>query len=238
MQRLDFDGMEAMSAHAADMVRDMAREAVDARGAFTLALAGGGTPRRTYELLAEAGDVPWEAVHVFFSDERCVPEDHEHRNSRMAREALLSRVPVPEANVHAVRVAGYQPGLDAGGYEVVIRNTFRFAGLGEDGRCPFDCILLGMGEDGHTASLFPGGDELRAKRQIVMAVEPKGRPRVARVTMTLPLINAARNVVFLIGGARKRTLLDGMQRAPEAAAAAYPAAMVRPAGRLVWLTAV
>ncbi|WP_461211530.1 6-phosphogluconolactonase [Desulfocurvus sp. DL9XJH121] len=237
MERLDFDDMEALSAHAAGLVRDVAREAAGARGAFTLALAGGSTPRRTYELLAEAEGVPWDKAHVFYSDERCVEPGHEHRNSRMAEEALLSRVAVPESGLHPVKVAGYQPGLDAGGYEFLVRNTFKFNGLGEGKDCPFDCILLGMGEDGHTASLFPDGDELTARRQIVMAVEPKGDPHVARVTMTLPLINQARNVIFLVAGAKKKALADRIFKDPEAAAARYPAAMVRPRGRLVWLVA-
>lgn len=234
---LDFDDMEAMSAHAADLIRELALDAVTRRGAFTLALAGGSTPRKTYEFLAEAGDFPWDKTHAFWSDERCVDPDHEHRNSRMAYEALFSKVDIPEQNLHPVRIAGYQAGLDAAGYEFVVRNTFKFAGLAEGGGCPFDCILLGMGADGHTASLFPDGDELRANRQIVMAVEPKGNPRLERVTMTLPLINMARNVVFLIQGRKKRALLERMAENPKAAAKRYPAAMVKPQGALTWLAA-
>ena len=236
MEILDFDDMEAMSTHAADTIAALARDAVAARGVFTLALAGGSTPRRAYELLAGAEGFPWAETHVFYSDERCVEPDHEHRNSRMAAEAFISKVPLPEENHHPVRIAGYQAGLDAAGYEFVVRNTFKFAGLAEGGGYPFDCILLGMGADGHTASLFPDGDELRAKRQIVMAVEPKGNPCLERVTMTLPLINMARNVVFLVQGRKKRALLERMAENPAAAAKRYPAAMVK-ARRVLWLAA-
>jgi len=237
MNILEFDDLESMSLHAADMAREILTSAAGARGAFTLALAGGSTPRRTYELLAEAGDIPWDQGHLFFTDERCVGPDHEHSNFRMANEALISRIAMPPIRVHRIKAAGYTPGLDAGGYEFEVVNTFKFNKLVEEDAYPFDLIFLGMGEDGHTASIFPGGDALTARRQLIMAVDPAGEPCVRRITMTLPLINMARNVVVLISGPKKRALLSRIGKDIEAARGKYPVALVEPRGELTWLVA-
>ncbi|BBD07856.1 6-phosphogluconolactonase [Desulfovibrio ferrophilus] len=237
MNIIEFDDMESMSAHAADMAREIAVAAVAERGAFTLALSGGSTPRQTYEMLADAGDIPWDKGHIFFSDERCVKPDHEHSNYRMANEALLSKIDIPPLQVHRIKAAGFTPGLDAGGYEVEVFNTFKFNKLDEDGECPFDLMFLGMGEDGHTASLFPGGDSMLARRQLVMAIDPVGYPKLRRISMTLPLINMARNVVIMISGAKKRALLSKIERDLEAAQGRYPVALVEPRGTLTWLAA-
>lgn len=237
MRIVEFDDMESMSAAAASLAREALLDAAAERGTFTLALAGGGTPKRTYELLAEDGDIPWDAGHLFFTDERCVKPDHEHSNFRMADEALISKVDIPALRVHRIKASGYTPGLDAGGYEFEVVNTFKFNKLAGEGGYPFDLIFLGMGEDGHTASIFPGGDALRAKRQLIMAVDPAGNPRLARITMTLPLINMARNVVVMIQGAGKRKILAEIKKDAEAAAMKYPVARVAPQGSLTWLVA-
>lgn len=237
MDIIRFDDMESLSAHAAELVAEIARNAVTDREAFTLALAGGSTPVRMYEMLADA-DIAWDKGHIFFSDERCVKPDHDHSNFRMANEALLSRIEVPALRVHRIKAAGYAVGLDAGGYEFEIRNIFKYNNLDEDGAYPFDCILLGMGADGHTASLFPGSDALRTSGQLVTAVpEGVGDPPVARITMTLPLINMARNVVFMINGKKKNEILESIKADAEAAGRRFPAALVRPQGNLLWLAA-
>ncbi|MBU1001281.1 MAG: 6-phosphogluconolactonase [Proteobacteria bacterium] len=237
MQILEFDDMETLSAHAANMAREITQAAVAERGVFTLALAGGETPRRTYELLAEAVGFPWENGHIFFTDERCVKPEHEQSNFRMAHEALLSKIDIPAARVHRIKAAGFTPGLDAGGYEFEVVNTFKYNKLNQDGDYPFDLIFLGMGKDGHTASLFPGGDSMLAKRQLIMAIDPEGDPLVGRITMTLPLINMARNVVIMISGAEKRALLAEIEQDLEAAQGDYPVALVEPRGTLTWLAA-
>jgi 6-phosphogluconolactonase len=203
----------------------LATEAVVARGRFVVALAGGSTPKATYALLAGedlAARVEWSLVHVFWGDERCVPPDHPDSNYRLAREALLDKVLVPARNVHRIQ-GELPPEQAAAAYAVELD-----AVLGASGR--FDLILLGMGRDGHTASLFPGSAALTEHQRLVVAVyvEPL---HSWRVTLTLPVINAAREVVFLVSGAAKASALERVR-----AGEPVPAGLVRPApGRLTWL---
>ena len=159
----------------------------------TIALAGGSTPRPLYEALARQ-PYPWEEVEAFFGDERCVPADHADSNLAMAREALLSRVP---AKVHSM------PGedCDAAGYERTLRDRFG------DEAPALDLVILGLGEDGHTASLFPGDPALDARDRWVARVE---RPDHPRLTLTLPVLSAARAAVFLVSGESKREALRGL----------------------------
>jgi 6-phosphogluconolactonase len=156
----------------------------------TVALAGGSTPRRLYERLA-GSDFPWAETEVFFGDERCVPPDHPASNHRMASEALFSTVP---ARVHRMRGEV----CDARAYEEELSRVFG-AGLPE-----FDLVLLGLGEDGHTASLFPGDPALRATAERVVQVQ---RPDYARLTLTLPVLSAAKVALFLVSGTPKRDAL-------------------------------
>ena len=162
----------------------------------TIALAGGSTPRRMYERWART-DFPWPDVHIYFGDERCVPAGDAASNFHMAEESLLSKVPV---NVH--RMPGDSCAPEA--YEVELRSTFA------DGGPTFDLVMLGLGEDGHTASLFPGDPALEVTERWVVGVE---RPDFNRLTLTLPVLSAARVAMFLVTGAPKRTalrqLLDG-----------------------------
>lgn len=238
MTVLEFDDIEALSAHAAAMAREAAQAAVAQRGVCAMVLAGGSTPRRTYELLAKDAAMPWDKTHLFFTDERGVPMDDPDSNYRMVKETLLDAAPIPGANVHPMRIGGFSAGIDAAGHEREIRNFFNDHKLDSQGGCPFDFIFLGMGGDGHTASLFPGDDALTARRQFVHAVaEGAGDPPHERVTLTLPIINMARSAVFMIQGAEKRALLAEIEADREAAAAKYPAAMVQPRGPLTWLAA-
>jgi 6-phosphogluconolactonase len=170
----------------------------------SLALAGGTTPRRCYESLASL-EYPWSEVDVFFGDERCVPPDHPDSNFRMAREALLSRVP---ARVH--RMPGES--CDAAAYERELRNV-----LGPNPA--LDLVVLGLGEDGHTASLFPGDPALEEEMSLVLRVE---RPDHSRLTLTLPVLSAAPVAVFLVEGKRKREALRRLLTG-----AGIPAARVR-----------
>lgn len=203
------------------------------RGRFLVALSGGSTPRALHqELVAHYRDlIPWERVQVFWSDERCVPSDHPDSNYRMARETLLELVPLPAANIH--RMPGERADYDAAAadYEQDIRQVF---GLPPDVLLRFDLILLGMGPDGHTASLFPGTDALREQARLVA---PNWVPKLNahRMTFTYPLLNSARHVLFLTAGAEKaealRDVISGQCTIEE-----RPASGVRTSeGEVVWL---
>jgi 6-phosphogluconolactonase len=222
---------DAVARSAAEELARLARGAAAARGAFTLALAGGATPRRLYALLADAGApfrglIPWESTHVFFGDERPVPPDHPDSNYRMAREALLAQVAV--GSVHRIR--GEEPGA-AEAYEAELRSFF---GLPAGGPPPrLDVVLLGLGPDGHTASLFPGTAAVdETVRWVVSPFVPQLGSR--RVTVTLPVLNQARAVIFLVSGAQKAATLARVL-APAPGAAPLPAARVRPDGGALWI---
>jgi 6-phosphogluconolactonase len=206
------------------------------RGRFTLALSGGSTPRRLYQLLAEA-DLDWSRVEVFFGDERCVPPDHADSNYRMAREALLDPARVPEHRVHRMR-GELEPAAAAAAYEDELRAVL----APPPGVAPsIDLVLLGLGDDGHTASLFPGTAALDEDRRWVVANRV---PQLDawRLTMTYPLLNAASAVAFLVAGSSKREAVERIL-APDPDDGAHgdarellPAARVRPAsGRLIWM---
>jgi 6-phosphogluconolactonase len=194
-----FPDAETLAHAAAQLFVETAAESRAARGRFTVALAGGTTPRRVYELLA--GDefrerIDWHGCHVFFGDERCVPPDDADSNYRMANESLLARVPLPAENVH--RISGEGDAVaNARLYEDELREFFGATAWPE-----FDLVLLGMGEDGHTASLFPHTPALEERAAWVTAnwVERLG---AYRITLTAPAINRARSVLFMVAGASK-----------------------------------
>jgi 6-phosphogluconolactonase len=226
----------AMAQEAARRFVSIAREAVAQRGTFTVALAGGSSPASLYRLLADApfvDEVDWDHTFVYFGDERCVPPDHPDSNFRMAREALLARVALPPTNIF--RMAGeLPPDIAAQAYARIIRRNFCLRG---PARPRFDLILLGLGEDGHTASLFPGTSVLDERRRLAAGSDVPGyvRPAVPRVTLTLPVLNAGRNVLFLVAGSNKaaavHSVLSGL-----VSSASPPAGRVQPThGRLSWL---
>jgi 6-phosphogluconolactonase len=222
---------EAVARAAAEELAGAASRAVAARGRFTLALSGGSTPRRLYALLADPGApyrarVPWDRTHVFFGDERPVPPDHPESNYRMARETLLDHVPV--ASVHRIR--GEDPAA-ADAYEAELR---RFFGIAPGGAPPrLDLVLLGLGPDGHTASLFPGTAAVgETRRWVASPFVPRLGTR--RVTLTLPVLDRARAVLFLVSGAEKAAALARVIGAAPGAAA-LPAGLVRPEGGAVFV---
>ena len=215
---------EAAAAH----VEQASREAIDLRGAFTIALAGGSTPRKLYEILADepyVKRIDWERVEVYFGDERCVPPEHAESNYRMASEALLGRVPIPAKNVHRMR-GEIEPEAAAIEYGQLLKARF-----GEEG---VDVALLGMGDDGHTASLFPGTTALdEAKHRCVANFVPK--LSAWRITMTAPFLNRSREVLFMVTGegkaARVSEVLEG-ERDPKR----LPVQMNQPgSGRVTWV---
>ena len=199
---------------------------------FAVCLSGGSTPRYLYERLATpsiASRFPWPRAHWFWGDERFVPHDHPDSNFRMTQSALLSRVPVPPANVHPIPTEGVSPQQAAATYEAALKRFHGTDTLSTD-RPLFDVTLLGIGEDGHTASLFPGQPALQENlRWAVAVIGAKSEPRI---TLTYPALDSSREVAFLATG-------EGKRRAVARAMAGdcdMPAAMVRPIGRLHWFT--
>jgi len=224
---------QELFAAAAEVVVGAATDAVAQRGRFTIALSGGSTPKSLFNLLATNARtvLPWERMFFFWGDERHVPTTDPDSNYRMAEETMLSKVPVPPGNVFRMAAENPDAAAVAEDYEKTLRKFFAL----EPGQVPvFDLILLGMGPDGHTASLFPGTAGLQEKSRLVIAnwVE---KMKTSRLTFTLPVLNAARCVTFLVSGTDKaavlRTVLEG-----DVPAEQYPAMLVRPTdGKLIWL---
>ncbi|MGH9869692.1 MAG: 6-phosphogluconolactonase [Candidatus Polarisedimenticolia bacterium] len=219
-----------LARHAAGLFVSLAGRSLGARRQFAVALSGGSTPRSLYEMLREpqlAFQIVWPAVQVFFSDERCVPPDHEASNYRMVREAFLAHVPIPPDNVHRMAAEDPDPSRAAAACESALRETM------DRGTPRLDLVLLGMGEDGHTASLFPGGPEVEeTSRLVTPSVAPDG---MSRLTMTLPLINAARVVAILVAGESKAGTLRRVLGA-DAHDEGLPVQRVRPHdGQLIWI---
>jgi len=218
--------LEELAHLAARWIADIAGSS---RGRFAICLSGGSTPRRLYQLLAEAPyreAIPWDRVHWFWGDERFVPWDHPDSNYRMAREALLAHVPAPEQNIHGIATAG-DPAAAARAYERELKSYYGAEAL-DPARPLFDVELLGLGPDGHTASLFPGTNVL-AERQRWVAEVVGAKPEV-RITLTYPPLESSRHTGFLVAGADKREPLAGVLSADQE----LPAARLRPAGELVW----
>ncbi|MEZ4389065.1 MAG: 6-phosphogluconolactonase [Candidatus Krumholzibacteriia bacterium] len=198
-----FPDPAAFAVGAAELIVEIAAAAVAARGRFTVALAGGGTPQPVYARLAApafAGRIAWDRTDVFFGDERCVPPDDERSNFRMAREALLAHVPLRPDGVHRIRGED-DPASAALAYEQELRRVFH-----RETVPALDLVCLGLGDNGHTASLFPGTASLHERERWMV---PQYVEALAswRVTATAPLINAARHVVFLVAGAGKADVL-------------------------------
>jgi 6-phosphogluconolactonase len=220
-----FEAPQDLAEAAAESFAEEAAKSVRERGRFAVALAGGSTPKALYELLATEyrSALDWDKVHVFFGDERTVPPDHEDSNYRMAYDTLLSRVPV--GSVHRMR-GELDPAEAAMLYEEELKRFF-------DGPPRFDLILLGIGEDGHTASLFPGTPALDVTDRWVVE-NPVEKLGTVRITLTVPAINAAKRVIFLVAGAGKaRALKEILER--DADPHKYPAKLIRAEGGAEWM---
>lgn len=225
---------------AADLIAVNITGAVNRNGVCSLVLSGGATPKPVYRQLAQLS-VPWNAVHVFWGDERHVPPDSPDSNYHMAEENLLSRVPVPREHIHRIHSEFMSAEDAAEEYELDIRN-FAAEHINENGRPvlipSFDLVLLGIGPDGHTASLFPHDTALNETERLVTATAiPEREPRVRRITMTFPLLNIARTVVFLATGKTKQDIIDTILSRPDAAAVIYPAARIAARDKRIFMTA-
>jgi 6-phosphogluconolactonase len=227
-----FKDADKIAAAAVDYVLQAASESITRKDVFNLVLAGGSTPKKLYGLLAERTDIDWSKWQFFMGDERYVPRDDERSNQKLARDTLLSKIPIKDQQVHAVPVDEPTVKQAAAMYETHIMDYFR------DSKPVFDLILLGMGSDGHTVSLFPGKLSLLEDNRLVVASKPGVLPPpVDRITFTFPLINAAHSVLFMAAGADKSEAFaqvrQDLMKAP--AVAVTPAGKVRlTSGELHW----
>jgi 6-phosphogluconolactonase len=209
------------------LVLEKIEQTLQQRENCTLVLSGGSTPKPLYEALAEQS-LPWDRIYIFWGDERYVSAAHPESNQRMARQALLDRVEIPMANIYAMPTESNDPVVDATKYENSLREYFKVP----QGEFPaFDIILLGMGDDAHTASLFPHTAALMENDRLITVGDKDGQPRL---TFTVPLLNQSHCVIFLVAGASKQAALAQVF-APDGDALAYPSRAIRPQGELWWL---
>ncbi len=223
--------LEVMSHKAAEIFIDISRSCFASRVKFSAAISGGFTPRRLYTLLGSkyyCDRVDWQHTHLFCVDERCVSREDEESNFKTAFDTLLSKVPIPEGNIHWIK-GEEAPDKAARDYEGDLRKFFGMSGLPI-----FDLIILGMGEDGHTASLFPGSESLKETTRLALPVYLE-KPNRNRITLTLPVLNHAAQIIFLVSGRSKATVLaeilgDGEKKRR------FPAGLISPIrGNMIWL---
>lgn len=222
-----FSDADAVARAAADYLCDLAAQSIQTHGRFSIALSGGSTPRKLYMLLAKQTNVDWKSVHIFWGDERCVPPDHEDSNYRMAKESLLDHVHIPDKHVHRMKgeLDAEQAALK---YEQILSSYF-----GKNAP-RFDLVLLGMGDDGHTASLFPHTPALSESKRWVTGNFISSR-RTWRITLTPVAINAAANVVFLVSGSEKAQRLQQVLT-DNYTDDEFPSRLIKPAdGNLIWM---
>ncbi len=229
---------ESTAFEAARLFVQLADENIRTHGIFTVALSGGSTPKRLFEILASPGfqkTVEWKYVHLFWGDERYVPSDHVESNFRMTMETLLSKVAIPPANVHRVRTELAPAEAVAANYESEIARFFAKISPGRSERFPkFDLVLLGLGTNAHTASLFPHSQALQENTHLIIA-EFVAEVSMWRITMTAPLLNAGRIVVFLVTGSEKAHVVHDVL-CGDYDAERKPAQLIQPTcGRIIWL---
>lgn len=211
---------QAQIARGIELFQDWSKKAIAERGFFSVALSGGSTPKAFYSALAEA-DMPWDKLYIFWGDERYVPHDHPDSNYRMTRETLLDRVPIPSDRVFPFPTSAGDPAIDAAAYAETLKQVF-------EGEWPdFDCNLLGVGGDGHTASLFPSTDALKADGWTTVG-NKSGEPRL---TLTIPAIEHSRRVMFWVNGAGKSSIIKTLLIDQ----VGLPAQQIKPEGELIWM---
>jgi 6-phosphogluconolactonase len=219
-----------LSRKAAEQFVALARQAVAAHGRFSVALSGGSTPKALYLLLATgefSERLAWRQIHLFWGDERCVALDHAESNFRMVKESLLSKVLIPSENVHRM-IGEFEPAVAASAYETELRQFFL---LSPEQLPRFDLILLGLGEDGHTASLFPHSSALNETKRLVATTYVE-KLDAHRLTLTFPVINSAAQISFLIAGQSKAAIVKEIR---SASVRDYPATRIEPVnGQLCW----
>ena len=225
---------EAMCRAAAETIVEHLSEYLQTHAVYSIALSGGSTPRRLYSLLADdpklSEQIPWDRVHFFWGDERHVPPDHPDSNYRMAYETILSKAPVASENIHRIHAEVADAGKAAADYELGLGQFFKT----DVGQMPrFNCVLLGMGPDGHTASLFPGTSALEETKHLVVAnwVE---KFQSYRITLTAPLFNNADRILFLVGGIEKAATLKAVLE-DDSRTIRFPVQLIQPShGEVIW----
>lgn len=219
--------LETLIERALEIVVQKVQIGIEKHNRFTIALAGGSTPKPLYEAISQQ-NLPWEKIHVFWGDERYVAPDHPDSNQRMARLAWLNKVSIPAENIHPMPTNSGDPAIDAAKHEAELQNFFGVA-VGEVPK--FDLILLGIGDDAHTASLFPHTPALNVQDRLVTVGSKDGQPRI---TFSVPLINQSDCVMFLVAGAGKISALEQIF-AETGDSQTYPARLIQPLGELWWL---
>lgn len=228
-----FPDLETLSVAAMDEMMRIISETVSLRGRFTIALSGGHTPIRMFQLWAckpYLNATPWDKVYLFWGDERYVPHDDERSNFRLARDTFISHVPIPARNVRPMPTVSAPPDKSAETYEKELREFF--------GPEPpqIDLQLQGVGAEGHTASLFPDSPALSEKQRWVLPVipPPEVNPAVDRITMTPVVLNRGRNTFFLVSGEDKRSIIAGLRAETSPQTSRFPAARIQPPGPVIW----
>ncbi len=225
-----FRDRKHMADFAIEQWTNISEAAIKNSGFFSAALSGGKTPVPFYQKLAEKKLLPWDKTHVFIVDERFVPYESDENNYRMIQRTLLRHVNIPQRNIHPVQTSGVSPESAAEEYETDLRSYCKKV---RTRRPHFHLVVLGIGEDGHTASLFPRSAALHETRRFAVSVAPSDKPKKARITLTFPLINGAENILFLIAGVNKAEITKQVieKRTP-----LLPAAMVTPKkGKLMFI---
>lgn len=224
-----FSDPESLAQAAGKIFADAANHAITEQGRCSIALSGGSTPRELFRALTSAylDSITWEKVHLFWSDERSVPPDHAQSNYRLAYDEMISKIPIPEGNIHRIR-GELAPAEAAGEYEMEMARYFGSAHIPV-----FDLILLGVGQDGHTASLFPDSEALSEKNHFAVLSYSESAGNW-RVTLTLPVLNNALDILFLVSGKSKSGIMSKIIE--QGRRDHYPAGMVKPSrGRIIWL---
>jgi 6-phosphogluconolactonase len=236
-----FSDQDSLSSEAACFINQEVSNAIAEKGFFTIVLSGGHTPRRLYQLLSRppfSEIMPWPRIHFFWGDERCVPPDHPDSNFSWAFENFLSLVPLPEGNIHRIPAERSPGTLAASEYEKSILIFFQdFSPKNSNQGTPsfpvFDLILLGLGPDGHTASLFPGDPALEEKEHLTAFIPSPGQPPYhPRITLTLPVINQGRCLLFLVCDKGKKEIVEEVLHHPESNQ--VPAALINAKGKVYW----
>lgn len=226
-QVITLSDQQALVKQGLTLVLEKIEQSLQQRGECTLVLSGGSTPKPLYEALAEQ-PLPWEKIHIFWGDERYVSPDHPDSNQGMTKKVMLDRIEIPASNIYGMPTDSNDPAKDAQKYETMLQEYFKVS----PGAFPaFDIILLGMGDDGHTASLFPHTEALKISDRWITVGSKDGQPRL---TFTASLINHARCVIFLVAGASKQAALAEVF-APDGDANMYPSRLIQPQGELWWL---
>lgn len=235
-----FASLQKLSEGALSLLAQLTKVRADKKIPFSLALSGGSTPRLFYEYLAitkKTKDIPLKEIHYFWGDERCVEPAHAESNFSLALNAFLAKRGVPAQNIHRIPGEIKPPQKAARAYENDLRGFFHEAAFKNEFPA-FDLIVLGLGADGHTASLFPGDSSLKERRRWVTTARAPGSAAVAqRITLTLPVINQARCVLFLVSGKEKKEIVERILGVPQQTEERLPAAQIKPQGQLFWFLA-